>query len=69
MHADDTGHGRQAGLDGGYFDYPGDAFGDGMLRGVRVACLSRDQQIRFHSGYEPRAIDLHDLELLREMWS
>jgi lincosamide nucleotidyltransferase A/C/D/E len=40
-----------------------------MLGGVRVACLSRDQQIRFHSGYEPRAIDLHDLELLREMWS
>jgi lincosamide nucleotidyltransferase A/C/D/E len=62
---DDSGHGRQADLDGGYFDYSADAFGHGLLGCVRVACLSRDQQLRFHSGYPPRPIDLHDLELLR----
>jgi Aminoglycoside-2''-adenylyltransferase len=38
---------RQADLDGGYFDYPADAFTVGVLGGVRVACLSKDQQIRF----------------------
>jgi hypothetical protein len=56
----------QADRDGGSFDYPADAFGDGVLGGVSVPCLSRKQQIRFHSGYEPRSIDLHDLQLLRQ---
>jgi lincosamide nucleotidyltransferase A/C/D/E len=66
---DATGHGRQADLGGGQFDYPPDAFDLGSLGGVRVPCLSRDQQLLFHTGYEPRAIDLLDLALLERLTS
>lgn len=61
---DAAGHGRQAGLDGSHFDYPQEAFTTGTLDGRSVPCLSREQQIRFHSGYSPRPVDLHDLALL-----
>lgn len=61
---DETGHGRQADLKGGTFDYPPDAFSVGTLARVQVPCLSRDQQMRFHRGYQPRDIDLHDIDLL-----
>ena len=61
---DATGHGRQAEVGRGKFDYPPEAFDQGTLGGVCVPCLSRDQQLLFHTGYEPRAIDLLDLALL-----
>ena len=61
---DATGHGRQADIGGGKFDYPPEAFDQGTLGGMGVPCLSRDMQLRFHTGYQPRAIDLVDLALL-----
>jgi lincosamide nucleotidyltransferase A/C/D/E len=61
---DATGHGRQADRGGGHFDYPREAFVQGALGGVCVPCLSRDQQLLLHTGYEPRAMDLLDLALL-----
>ena len=61
---DDAGHGQQADLDGGHFDYAPDAFAVGSVRGRAVPCLSLSQQRAFHSGYEPRPQDLHDLEQL-----
>lgn len=64
-----SGHGRQAALGGGYFDYPLDAFGTGVLGDMEVACLSREQQLRFHQGYDLRAVDRRDLELLAELVS
>lgn len=66
---DNTGHGRQASFDGGHFDYPPDSFNVGMLDGLTVPCLSRVQQIHFHSGYAPRPADLHDLVLLESLAS
>ncbi|HEY6685619.1 MAG TPA: hypothetical protein VI094_05350 [Propionibacteriaceae bacterium] len=66
---DATGHGWQADLGGKQFDYPPEAFDHGSLGGVRVPCLSRDQQLLFHTNYEPRAIDLHDLALLEHLTS
>jgi lincosamide nucleotidyltransferase A/C/D/E len=60
----DGGHGRQADLDGGSFDYPPDAFGHGLIAGCRVPCLSAEQQRRFRSGYEHRTQDVHDLAQL-----
>jgi lincosamide nucleotidyltransferase A/C/D/E len=66
---DATGHGRQAGLGGGHFDYPPEAFEKVALGGVCVPCLSRDQQLLFHAGYEPRAVDLLDLALLEGLTS
>ena len=66
---DATGHGRQADFGGGQFDYPPEALDLGSLGGVCVPCLSRDQQLLFHTGYEPRAIDLLDLALLERLTS
>jgi lincosamide nucleotidyltransferase A/C/D/E len=66
---DATGHGRQADLGGGRFDYPPEAFDHGSLAGVRVPCLSLDQQLLFHTGYQPRAIDLLDLAMLERLTS
>ena len=59
-----AGHGRQASSHGGWFDYPPDAFSAGHLARVAIPCLSRDQQLRFHRGYELRDVDLHDLRLI-----
>jgi lincosamide nucleotidyltransferase A/C/D/E len=64
---DEHGNGRQAGPNGSHFDYPAAAFTHGAIGGVPVPCLSRRQQLRFHQGYEPRAVDLHDLQILQRL--
>lgn len=51
---------------GGALFYPAAAFVAGTIEGVRVRCLSVDQQIGFHQGYEPRDRDLRDMASLRE---
>jgi lincosamide nucleotidyltransferase A/C/D/E len=61
----ETGHGRQAAVGGGWFDYPPGAFSFGNLAGVVVPCLSQRQQIRFRRGYQLRDVDRHDLQLLQ----
>jgi lincosamide nucleotidyltransferase A/C/D/E len=61
------GGGRQPDLDGGYFEYPADAFTTGTIGGHRVHCLSVVQQRRFRSGYELRPQDRHDLAELDRM--
>jgi lincosamide nucleotidyltransferase A/C/D/E len=64
---DENGDGRQPAVDGGFFPYPRDCFTTGRIAGRQVRCLSVEQQLRFHSGYEPRDIDLADMALLREL--
>jgi lincosamide nucleotidyltransferase A/C/D/E len=64
---DEDGSGRQADLTGGWFDYPAAAFTSAVIGGRWIACLSADQQLVFHTGYEPRPIDHHDIALLREL--
>jgi lincosamide nucleotidyltransferase A/C/D/E len=64
---DDTGHGRQHDLDGGWFDYPAGCLTTGHLDRYPIPCLSIEQQIRFHTGYPPRDIDRHDLALLHQL--
>ncbi|MDX8028905.1 hypothetical protein SK803_01725 [Lentzea sp. BCCO 10_0856] len=49
------------------FRYPASAFVTGTILGVTVPCLSVEQQIHFHQGYEARERDLHDLALLRKL--
>ena len=64
---DDTGHGRQAGLDGAHFDYPPDAFTVGELSGRRINCLSVQKQLDFHTGYEHQTKDTLDLAQLNAL--
>lgn len=49
------------------FRYPAECFVTGTILGVTVRCLSREQQVMFHQGYEPRERDLHDLALLQAL--
>lgn len=64
---DDAGNGIQPGLDGTVFCYPVGCFTTGRVAGRSVRCLSVEQQLEFHRGYEPREIDLADVRLLREL--
>jgi lincosamide nucleotidyltransferase A/C/D/E len=62
-----TGDGVQADVNGGLFTYPAAGFVTGVIGGRVVPCLSIEQQITFHTGYEPRDVDLADLRLLHEL--
>ncbi|MFE9693770.1 nucleotidyltransferase domain-containing protein [Micromonospora sp. NPDC005806] len=61
------GSGVQAGLDGASFRYAPDGFAAGSIAGRPVPCLSVAQQLRFREGYPPRAVDHHDIALLRQV--
>ena len=62
---DAHGSGVQAGPRGEEFQYPPDAFGTGFIAGQAVQCLSAQQQLRFHAGYELREHERQDLERLK----
>ncbi len=61
------GSGVQAGLDGTRFYYPPDCFTTGNLAGREAPCLTAAHQQFLHTGYEPRAQDIHDLRVLRTL--
>jgi lincosamide nucleotidyltransferase A/C/D/E len=61
---DATGAAVQQGPDGRTFEYPSDGFAVGRIGARPVACLSARLQRRFHSGYELRSVDRHDLDVL-----
>jgi lincosamide nucleotidyltransferase A/C/D/E len=63
---DDSGFGRQVGGQGRVYDYPADGFGRGTIGGVSVRCLTAEQLVRFHLGYEPLEHDRHDMKVLRD---
>jgi lincosamide nucleotidyltransferase A/C/D/E len=62
-----TGDGRQAGLDGAWFDYPRGDLTGGTIGGRAVPCISAGLQLTFHRGYEPRDVDLLDLRLVHDL--
>jgi lincosamide nucleotidyltransferase A/C/D/E len=64
---DEIGNGVQAGLGAETFRYPAECFVGGTIAGRSVGCLSTAQQLAFHSGYEPRPIDLTDIAHLRNL--
>lgn len=47
------------------FVYPASCFVTGTVAGTAVPCLSAEQQVSFHQGYEPTERDRHDMALLR----
>lgn len=61
------GDGRQAGLDGAWFDYPRADLTTGTIAGRPVPCISPRLQLVFHQGYDHRDVDLLDLALLRTL--
>ena len=63
----EDGSARQAALDGGFHVLPAAFFTLGSLDGVPVPCVSAEAQRLFHRGYEARAADIHDLDLLEKL--
>lgn len=47
------------------FRYPASCFVAGTINGTPVPCLSAEQQVYFHQGYEKTDRDHHDLAQLR----
>lgn len=47
------------------FAYPSSCFVTGTIQGRPVPCLSAEQQVYFHQGYEPTERDRHDMAQLR----
>src|SRR5579863_970023 len=43
------------------------AFAEGTVDGRSVPCLSARVQVLYHSGFEPRAVHRHDVELVRSL--
>lgn len=61
------GSARQASPEPGRpFVYPAACFGTGEVERTVVPCLSAEQQVYFHQGYEPTDRDRHDMLRLRE---
>lgn len=63
---DATGFGRQVGDEGRVYEYPADGFGTGRIGGRSVPCLTAEQLVRFHLGYEPEDHDRRDMAVLRD---
>lgn len=61
---DHNGNARQAALGGGWHEFPRSFFTVGQLGSVSVPCVSVQAQRLFHTGYELRDVDSHDLALL-----
>ncbi|TXS05001.1 amino acid transporter [Streptomyces sp. col6] len=50
------------------FIYPSSCFVTGTVKGKTVPCLSAEQQVYFHQGYEPTDRDRHDMTQLRRVF-
>ena len=50
------------------FAYPSSCFVTGSIRGTPVPCLSAEQQVYFHQGYEPAERDRQDMAHLRRVF-
>jgi lincosamide nucleotidyltransferase A/C/D/E len=57
----------QSSVDDATFFYRADGFIRGEIAGIAVPCLSVEQQLAFRSGYPPREVDRHDVELLESL--
>lgn len=60
----ENGTSKQADLQGGWYEFQPDYFCETILEGRVIPCISLKGQKIFHSGYELRDKDIHDLSIL-----
>lgn len=58
---------KQANPGGGFWEFPQEYFGIAVFDGRKIPCISLEGQKVFHSGYELRDKDLHDLDILKRI--
>ena len=64
LNADGTS--KQADLDGGWYEFQPDYFGTAVFEGRSIPCISAKGQQVFHSGYDLREKDIHDLSIIKQ---
>lgn len=57
----------QADLEGGWYEFEKDYFGSVFFEGKTIPCISLKGQKVFHSGYELRDKDKHDISILESL--
>lgn len=62
LNADGTS--KQADLEGGWYEFEKDFFGNALFEGKTIPCITVKGQRIFHSGYELRDKDIHDISIL-----
>ncbi len=65
----DDGTAKQADLEGGWYEFEADYFGSAAFEGRVIPCISLKGQRIFHTGYELREVDRHDIRTLDELAS
>lgn len=64
---DGHGNARQAALGGGWHEFPRSFSTLGRIGEISVPCVSVEAQRLFHTGYELRDVDRHDLAVLDQL--
>ncbi|MBQ6808941.1 MAG: aminoglycoside adenylyltransferase [Firmicutes bacterium] len=64
---EEAGKAKQADLEGGWYLFEADYFGAADFAGREIPCISPKGQKIFHSGYELREKDRHDLQLIEKL--
>ena len=60
----EDGTSKQADLEGGWYEFEKDYFSSASFEGYKIPCISLKGQKVFHSGYELRDKDVHDISIL-----
>lgn len=63
----EDGTAKQADLEGGWYEFDKDVFSNAVFEGKIIPCISLKGQKRFHSGYELRDKDRHDISILESI--
>lgn len=60
----EDGTAKQADLEGGWYEFEADYFGSAVFEGRTIPCISAKGQKIFHTGYEFREVDKHDIRII-----
>lgn len=63
----DDGSAKQADLEGGWYEFEASFFTKVPFAGRMIPCISSRGQILFHTGYELRNVDKHDIKILNAL--
>lgn len=63
----DDGTAKQSNLEGGWYEFEADFFGNAIFNERNIPCISAKGQKIFHTGYELREVDIHDIEVIKEI--
>lgn len=63
----EDGTSKQADLEGGWYEFEDDYFGSAVFEGETISCISVKGQKVFHTGYELRDVDKHDIEIIERL--